>query len=338
MISDENARFTESAWSGFANALDLWEVEDGLRQRVRSSRNLGIFLDYDGTLTPIVSDPDKSFISEKMRNLIAKLSGQKETDVAIVSGRSISKLQHFLRLDSLHLSGSHGAEIFSPATTNNPHGIKMSVVGNLEELKQAEQEVHYMLDAYPGCQLENNKYVFSVHFRNAEFEKLPQNLKRVRERELEVKLKDIADRRNLRMGHGKKVFEIKPKGSWDKGAAVLWLIRQVLMRDCSVERSTDSSGNKTPKYDDVEELEEESSEGSEVLRAELPNSGHPFYIYLGDDRSDERAFAALKKNYPNHSLAILVSSRVRDTEANCWLRDPNEVYEFLSHLLRDEME
>lgn len=338
MTSEENDASDDlKKWNYSDNALSVWEAEDGLKQRVQSSRKLGVFLDYDGTLTPIVSDPEKSFISEPMRNLIAKLSGQKETNVAIVSGRCISKLQHFLKLTNLHLSGSHGAEILCPATLRNPKGAKMTVAQNLDELKAAKQEVHQkLLEVYPGCQIEDNEFVFSIHFRNAKFERLPRRQKRAKRRELETDMRVIAKKRNLRMDYGKKVFEMKPKGKWDKGAAVLWLIRQVMRRDHIIEGNPYSED--TLSYDD---REEDSSEGPEVNdepeneQQAVVRNGPPFYFYLGDDQSDESAFAALKKNYPDRSLGILIAAKPRDTAATCWLKDVDEVYEFLSLLLRD---
>jgi len=335
MTSEENDASDELKWNYSDNALNVWEADEGLKRRVQTSRKLGVFLDYDGTLTPIVSDPEKSFISERMRNLIAKLSGQKDTNVAIVSGRCISKLQQFLNLTNLHLSGSHGAEILCPATICNPKGAEMRVAQNLDELRAAQQEVHQkLLEAYPGCQIEDNKFVFSIHFRNAEFQLLPRRQKRAKVRDLERDMRVIAKKRNLRMDYGKKVFEIKPKGTWDKGFAVLWLIRQVMWRDHIIEGNP--YGEDTLSYDD---REEDSSEGPEVneedAEEQVVKNDPPFYFYLGDDQSDESAFAILKKNYPDRSLGILVSAKPRETAATYWLKDVNEVYEFLSLLLRD---
>lgn len=47
--------------------------------------------------------------------------------------------------------------------------------------------------------------------------------------------------------------------------------------------------------------------------------------YLGDDLTDEDAFAAL----PGHGLAVLVRAKLRPTRAHVWLRPPEEVLTFL---------
>jgi trehalose 6-phosphate phosphatase len=330
MTSQRNERSWDG-FIGFANALDYMESRKDIKQRIQSAQKLEVFLDYDGTLTPIIRDPNKSFISKKMRSLVAKLSIQEKTDVAIVSGRCISKLRNFLRLDSVHLSGSHGAEIFCPATSNEPNGITMMISGSLEALKQAQQEVLGVLRSYPGCHIEDNKFVFSVHFRNGRFQLLTGRKKRVKEQELEAELKAIAMRLNLRLARGKKVFEFKPEGSWDKGVAVLKLIQLIRERDSIIKKSIWDDAMATS-----DEGEEESSDGNEYDgNRESLLSGPPFYIYIGDDRSDERAFAALKNKYPNQSLGILVASKPRNTEAACWLNDTEEVYNFLRLLLKD---
>lgn len=332
MISVQNEGFNNKTRDGLTNALDFWEAEKDIKRRVHSARKLGIFLDYDGTLTPIVRDPTKSFISEKMRSLVAKLSIQEGTDVVIVSGRSISKLQQFLKLDTLYLSGSHGAEVLFPGIPNNTFGIPMMEVDNLGTLKLAQQEVQGVLLSYPGCHIEDNKFVFSVHFRNARFQLLPTLQRTVKELELKEELIAIATRLNLRVERGKKVFEIKPEGSWDKGAAVLYLIRQVVEQDTIAKRDIWEDESAT-----ADDREEDTSDSNQVFYDQFHSvrSGPPFYFYLGDDRADERAFAALKTNYPDQSLGILVASKPGKTEASCCLRDTDEVYNFLGLLLRD---
>ena len=51
--------------------------------------------------------------------------------------------------------------------------------------------------------------------------------------------------------------------------------------------------------------------------------------YLGDDRTDEDAFRALKGN----GLSVLVRETYRDTLADCWLRPPAELLLFLENWL-----
>ena len=52
-------------------------------------RELFIFLDYDGTLTPIVATPDLAVLSDSMRTTIRDLSANYKT--SIVSGRATDR-------------------------------------------------------------------------------------------------------------------------------------------------------------------------------------------------------------------------------------------------------
>lgn len=56
--------------------------------------NIFLFLDYDGTITPIVSSPDKAILSDNIRSLILKL--KEKTHVAIVSGRELDDIKNWL--------------------------------------------------------------------------------------------------------------------------------------------------------------------------------------------------------------------------------------------------
>jgi trehalose-phosphatase len=52
--------------------------------------------------------------------------------------------------------------------------------------------------------------------------------------------------------------------------------------------------------------------------------------FLGDDTTDEDAFAALRGGeYEGRSLAVLVRSEPRDSFAQVWLKPPQELLHFL---------
>jgi len=74
-----------------------------------------IMLDYDGTLAPIVKDPNKAFMSHEMRQTLARVCLKHPT--GIVSGRSLSKLRSLVELDDVHYIGSHGFDVESPPLT-----------------------------------------------------------------------------------------------------------------------------------------------------------------------------------------------------------------------------
>ncbi len=70
------------------------------------------FLDYDGTLSPIVDDPDRAVMSDSMRAAVKRVASRYVT--AIVTGRSKEKVFEFVRLSELFYAGSHGFDISGP--------------------------------------------------------------------------------------------------------------------------------------------------------------------------------------------------------------------------------
>jgi adenosine deaminase len=77
-----------------------------------------VFLDYDGTLTPIVDRPEQATLSADMRSLLTRLA--ERCTLAIVSGRDRQNVQDMVRLDTLIYAGSHGFDIAGPEAAYPP--------------------------------------------------------------------------------------------------------------------------------------------------------------------------------------------------------------------------
>ena len=78
----------------------------------RQGRPLALFLDYDGTLTPLVARPEMAVLRDDMR---ATLRGLAESHrVAIISGRKRDDVKNLVALDGLCYAGSHGFDIAGP--------------------------------------------------------------------------------------------------------------------------------------------------------------------------------------------------------------------------------
>ena len=60
-------------------------------QRALEGRQAAVFLDYDGTLTPIVDTPAQAVLSEEMRVTVRRLGDRCVT--AVVSGRGRQDVQ-----------------------------------------------------------------------------------------------------------------------------------------------------------------------------------------------------------------------------------------------------
>src|SRR5690554_7120571 len=87
-----------------------------------SAHQAALFIDYDGTLTPIVANPDLALLSEAVRQTLGALAGVCE--VAVVSGRALADVRTRVGLETLAYAGSHGFEIAGPqASAENPEAL-----------------------------------------------------------------------------------------------------------------------------------------------------------------------------------------------------------------------
>lgn len=170
------------------------------------------FLDYDGTLTPIVSRPEDAKISQNMRNTVMELCGK--FTVAIVSGRAREDVQALLGIEGLIYAGSHGFDILGPDIEMiNPDAKAMIPV-----IKSLRDEIYKEIGDIEGVIIEYKKFSFAVHYRLADEEKHFEKIRACCQ-------KAVSGYKKLRLMHGKKVFEILPAFDWDKGKAVRFIVK-----------------------------------------------------------------------------------------------------------------
>ncbi|GAV66219.1 Trehalose_PPase domain-containing protein [Cephalotus follicularis] len=265
--------------------------------KAAKGKKLAVFLDYDGTLSQIVDDPDRAFMTVEMRAAVREVS--KYFPTSIISGRSREKVKDFVELSSVYYAGSHGMDIIAPprpvkSSDGKYHIVPVDKKENevifqpAKKFLPAIQEIFTALEEkirkIEGARVEDNRFCISVHFRQ------------VREEDygiLEEKVKSVVEKYSgFRLSEGKKVMEIRPSIEWDKGHALEYLL--------------DTLG---------------FSSANDVIP-----------LYIGDDRTDEDAFKVIQRR--GQGYPIIVSSVPKDTNASYSLRDPSEVLTFLLRLAR----
>ena len=175
-------------------------------------RRPAVFLDYDGTLTPIVDRPEDALISESMRDAVQGLA--KRCTVCVVSGRDRPVVQELMGVDDLVVAGSHGFDIWSPEGGEIEHD---AAAGSEELLERVTARLHEELDSVEGALVEPKKASVAAHYRLVSDEQRGKV-----EAVVEQLLADHPD--ELKVTPGKMVFELQPKLDWDKGKAVLYLL------------------------------------------------------------------------------------------------------------------
>ena len=82
------------------------------------------FLDYDGTLTPIVSHPEDAWLSDSMRQTLRSLAAR--VPVAILSGRDLDDVRGRVLVDGIVYAGSHGFDIAGAGGLRRELGAALS--------------------------------------------------------------------------------------------------------------------------------------------------------------------------------------------------------------------
>ncbi|CAM9658745.1 unnamed protein product [Pylaiella littoralis] len=190
------------------NALENWEQ---LRP-LMDNKQVVVFLDYDGTLSPIVDQPDKAFMNEGMRPVLAQVASVFTT--AIVTGRSKDKVYNFVGLDDVFYAGSHGLEIQGPLA----RPVRCQMAENMRPtLEACTEALHSLLAHVPGYEIEDNKFSLSVHYRQVAS---PAHVDEVHK----IVHEYISEAPEIVVKAGKKVLELRPKVDWNKGSAVNWIL------------------------------------------------------------------------------------------------------------------
>src|SRR5262245_6182540 len=170
---------------------------------------LAVFLDYDGTLTPIVSQPEEAWLSDSMRETLRSLAAR--VPVAILSGRDLDDVRGRVHVDGIVYAGSHGFDIAGAGGLRRELGAAY-----LPVLDTAETELREALDEISGAQLERKHFSVAAHYRNVNEDDAFR---------VALAVDAVAARhRKLRRIDGKKVYELLPDIDWNKGKAVLWLL------------------------------------------------------------------------------------------------------------------
>jgi trehalose 6-phosphate phosphatase len=172
----------------------------------RLTGELAVFLDYDGTLTPIVDDPDAALLSPATRATIEALADA--ALVAIVSGRDLDDVRAKVGVPGIAYAGSHGFDILHPDGTRH-----QLATAHVEVLDQAEQVLLERLADVAGARVERKRFAIAVHDRRVEDEAL-------RER-IATTVREVGDAHaELRVTGGKRIHELRPAIDWDKGRAI----------------------------------------------------------------------------------------------------------------------
>ncbi|NWG09575.1 MAG: trehalose-phosphatase [Nitrososphaerales archaeon] len=191
---------------------DCWhEIEEFMRPYRRTY----ILTDYDGTLTPIVDYPDQAILNPNVRDLLKSLVKDRRFILAIITGRTLKEIIQLIGIEGAYYIGNHGLEIKGPSLTFvHPMTEKLSLI-----ISKICNDMKSKFESNHGVIVEDKGMTASIHYRMA-----PKNMTGEIKKVVRNTVRSYED---FEIRHGKMVVEIRPKVLWDKGDAVLWLVRKL---------------------------------------------------------------------------------------------------------------
>ena len=185
-----------------------------LARRLASSPLL-VALDIDGTLAPIASTPAGAAVPEATLQTLRHLTGLRGVQVAFVTGRSAADGRRMVELPHTRVIGNHGIEWIEPDGALRVNGAARAAA---PRIAKAADMLSQRLREINGALVENKQWTLSVHFRLTALSDRPV---------IEQALDDAARRLDLRVTHGKQVYELRPKLDITKGTALVELAERL---------------------------------------------------------------------------------------------------------------
>lgn len=277
-------------------------IDDGvdfLARAIAPASRIILFMDYGGTLVPDISGPGLAPPRPVLKRL-RQLARTESIETYVMSGRTVAELSGLLNVPGVGLIGQRGLEMRSPGGPVY-HPLDPNASGGL--VHHLELDAHRRLGVDESVVIENRG--FSIVLRSAARDA------RVPDATIEsfVSLvREVDSMKTLEVLYGDGTVEARLSG-WSTSDA----IRSILDDEDPEETLAICVGDHVADESCFEVVDEWSRGGDDES---------PWYIADEDDDEEE----------PPRAVTILVSPRPRPTFASLFLRDPDEVHEFISAL------
>ena len=174
-------------------------------------RNWAFFLDLDGTLLDIASTPDAVGIGSTEKTLIKKIREATNGALALISGRTLARIDELFAPLVLPAAGQHGAERRDAQGKRHRHRFPVA------RLRPAAGGIRSFAERHRGLVFEDKGASVALHYRLA-----PQ-LAAAAQKAVRDAAEPLGDA--VEVQGGKMVVELKPAGC-DKGSAIAEFMKE----------------------------------------------------------------------------------------------------------------
>lgn len=189
------------------------------REAVRdlaARERLAVCLDVDGTLAPIVPNPHDARVPAPIRATLERLRQHPSVALIVVSGRGADDARRVVGTRVDWTIANHGFEV----APGNGAAQPFAPNADRRKVRRAAQRVARAVRDLPGVRFEDKGWTLSVHFRQAPY----------MEDAVWRQVRAAARGTGARLYGGKRVLEVRPPGTWNKGTALQRLLTQLYGR------------------------------------------------------------------------------------------------------------
>ncbi len=234
-----------------------------------------ILTDIDGTISEIAATPEEAVVTLFMKKELSKLK-EKFQMVGAISGRSVQNAKAMVGVDGILYIGNHGMEYVN----NGEIFIDPEAVKYLANIKKiAEKLKNSELSKIKGLMFEDKDICISIHYRKCELQE------DARKRIMDV-INDSIETSELKLTEGRKLVELKPPISRNKGFIVEKIIEKYDLNRVIYLGDDVTDFDAFKKLKELEKTSKIRTASILVLSSEIPNyvkSSSLYYVRSVDE-------------------------------------------------------
>ncbi|MGH9665164.1 MAG: trehalose-phosphatase, partial [Bryobacteraceae bacterium] len=189
------------------NCRSLEEAFGEVQSRILKARAVSLYLNFDGTLAPLVANPDDARLPDPTRVALERIAGRSRMLTTILTGRSLFDARKRTGVPGIVYAGNHGMEI-------NGSGlmfVEPAAAACQERLERICESLESKLKAVPGVRIENKRLTATLRHGQADKESIP-----VVEAALSESVEPYAEA--FRVEPARDGFDILPETTWNKAS------------------------------------------------------------------------------------------------------------------------
>ena len=194
-----------------------------LLSRYKRARKRLFMFDYDGTLTPIVRDPQAAVPSDRILRTIKTLARDRRNRVWIISGRDQAFLDAWMgHIPELGLSAEHGSFLRPPDSPDTDDAwVNLAASMDMGWQRAVLDAFQHYTERTPGSFVERKRIAITWHFRRSDPD-FGRFMAAECKRHLETA---VATRYEVEVMDGKANLEVRPRFV-NKGAIAARLVKE----------------------------------------------------------------------------------------------------------------